>query len=57
MRPPETPGLLIAMIAVLGLGLFVAFGLGFGGFGMAHFLGYLMIAIAVGAFGLLRRRR
>ncbi|MCR0981267.1 hypothetical protein [Roseomonas populi] len=55
--PPETPGLLIAMVALLGFGLFVAFGLGFGGFGMAHFLGGLIIAVVVGAIGLLKGRR
>ncbi|WP_338662510.1 hypothetical protein VQH23_20430 [Pararoseomonas sp. SCSIO 73927] len=56
-RPPRTPGLLLAMIALLGFALFVAFGLGFGGFGMAHFLAGLIIAVVGGAFGLLRGRR
>lgn len=56
-RPPRTPGLLVAMLAILGLALFVAFGLGFGGLGMANFLGGLIIAVVVGAFAMLRRRR
>ena len=56
-RPPRTLPLLIAMVVVLGVALFVAFGLNFGGFGMAHFLGGLIIAVVAGAFGLLRGRR
>jgi len=59
MKPgrPLPPAALALAAIVLGIGLFIAFGLGMGGMGMAHMLAGLIVAVAVGAFALLKGRR
>jgi hypothetical protein len=56
-RRPPPPAALIGMVVLLGVGLFIAFGLRTGGFGMAHFLGALIVAVAGGLFAIMGGRR
>ncbi|WP_458097018.1 hypothetical protein [Roseomonas sp. WA12] len=56
-RRPPSPELLIGLVILLGFTLFVAFYLGFGGFGMAHFLAGMIIAVVGGAAAFIRTRR
>lgn len=56
-RRRPSPDLLIGLVVLLAFALFVAFYLGFGGMGMAHFLAGLIIAVVGGAVAFLRGRR
>jgi hypothetical protein len=57
MRRPPSPAALIALVVLLGVGLVVAFGLGRGGLGMAHFLGAMIIAVVGGVVALIGGRK
>jgi hypothetical protein len=48
---------LVGLIILLGLGLLTAFGLGFGGMGMAHVLAGLIIAVVGGAAAMMGWRK
>ena len=56
-RRPPSPEILIGLVVLLGFALFVAFYLGFGGMGMAHFLAGMIIAVVGGVAAFLRGRR
>ncbi|HEY8612399.1 MAG TPA: hypothetical protein VIL69_14045 [Roseomonas sp.] len=57
MRRPPSPAVLVGLIILLGLGLLTAFGLGFGGMGMAHVLAGLIIAVVGGAAAMMGWRK
>lgn len=56
-RRPPSPEILIGLVVLLAFALFVAFYLGFGGMGMAHFLAGMIIAVVGGVAAFIRTRR
>ena len=56
-RRPPSPGILIGLVVLLAVGLFIAFYLGFGGMGMAHFLAGMIIAVVGGVAAFIGGRR
>ncbi|MBP0446005.1 hypothetical protein J8J14_14605 [Roseomonas sp. SSH11] len=56
-RPPPSPVVLAGLIILLGVGLFIAFGLNMGGLGMAHMLAGLIVAVVGGLFAFMGGRR